>query len=201
MHHPPHIFLDQTWHLITATTVGRAPLLAQEGAKELFRDTLQTMISRFDLRLLAWVVLDNHYHLLVKSDRGERLPDFIRQLHGASAHRINRAGASTGRQVWHNYWDAVVRSENDLWTRFNYLHHNPVKHSYVRRLEDWPFSSYRYYVRTKGEVWLRDCLARYPVIDFITGDDLDNPKSALVRVVRRQSSPVRNEGGDEETAD
>jgi hypothetical protein len=40
-------------------------------------------------------------------------------------------------------------------------------------MEDWPFSSYRYYLRTKGKEWLDDCWQRYPVIDYLAGDDID----------------------------
>jgi hypothetical protein len=86
--------------------------------------------------------------------------------------RANRGGpapwvSSLGRAA------IPIRHGSHLWTRFNYVHNNPVKHGYVRQLEDWPFSSYHYYLRTKGEEWLQDCWPRYPVIDYLEGDDFD----------------------------
>jgi len=68
--------------------------------------------------------------------------------------------------VWHNYWDTGIRTEADYWARFNYIHHNPVKHGYVPRTEDWLYSSYRYYLERKGEEWMTDALRRYPIVDF-----------------------------------
>jgi len=41
--------------------------------------------------------------------------------------------------------------------------------------KDWEFSSYGYYLREKGEEWLADCWERYPVIDYIEGDDFGGP--------------------------
>ena len=73
--------------------------------------------------------------------------------------------------MWHNFWDTCILSETGYWTHFNYIHYNPVKHGYTNRLENWPFSSYRYYLEHKGEAWLMDAFERYPVIDFSDPND------------------------------
>lgn len=170
-HHPPHIFLNDTWYIITAATLNHTPLLLDEHAKALVCDRLRGLIPKFGLALLAWVILDNHYHVIFKTQRGDALPRFFGRLHGSTSRQINQRDGTVGRQVWHNYWDSCIRTEADLWTRFNYVHNNPVKHGYVQKLRDWEFSSYHHYRRLKGEEWLADCWQRYPVISFIEGDD------------------------------
>jgi len=169
-HHPPHLYLDHTWYFITAATVGHAPFFADDQARVVFRENLRSLAQRREVGLRAWVVLSDHYHLLLRTERGRDLGVFCGQLHGATARWVNSREAAAGRQVWDNYWDACVRSEVDLWTRVNYAHQNPVKHGYVQHPEDWAFSSYRYYLRTKGEEWVRECWERYPVIDFLEDD-------------------------------
>jgi len=170
-HHPPHIFLDDTWYIVTAAILNHAPLLSDRYAKALARDRLRELVPEFGLTLLAWVILDNHYHVIFKAQRGAALSRFFGRLHGSTSRQINQRDGTAGRQVWHNYWDTCIRREADLWTRFNYVHNNPVKHGYVQDLRDWEFSSYHHYKRLKGEEWLADCWRRYPVIDFIEGDD------------------------------
>ncbi len=170
-HHPPHFYLDDTWYILTAATYDHAPFLACEEAKALVRDSLKRLVSRFNLALRAWVILGNHYHLLLKTNEGKGLTRFVGELHGSTSRQLNLREGVLGRQVWHNYWDTCIRSEVDLWTRFNYVHYNPVKHGYVERPDQWEFSSYAYYLRTKGEEWLLDCSQRYPVVDFLRGDD------------------------------
>lgn len=159
--------------MISANTRGGSPALASDPAKTSVRDTLRTMVAKYHVVLRAWVILDNHYHLLVKTDKGQELSRFVGQLHGGTSRQINKANGIAHRLLWHNYWDSCVRGESDMWTRFNYIHQNPVKHGYVSRPEDWPFSSYPYYLRTKGEDWLQDCWSRYPVIDFVVNDEPD----------------------------
>lgn len=172
-HHPPHIFLNDTWYIVTAATLYSRGYLSTAQAKLYVIDKLNELVNAYSVVLRAWVVLDNHYHILFKSRQGKDLSRFFGQLHGATSRQINLWDATPGRQVWHNYWDTCIRTETDFWTRFNYIHHNPVKHGYVKRIEDWPYSSYHHYLQTKGQDWLDDCWQRYPVIDFLKDDDFD----------------------------
>jgi putative transposase len=170
-HHPLHIYLDDSWYMVSAATLKHIPFLAGDEAKGIVRDALQALVVEFRLVLRAWVILDDHYHLLLKTDRGRDLSRFFARLHGGSARQINLRDRVTGRQIWHNYWDTCIRTEAGLWTRFNYIHNNPVKHGYVQRCEDWAWSSYPFYLESKGQDWLLDCWRRYPVIDYVQGDD------------------------------
>lgn len=170
-HHPPHIYIDDTLYFVTASTYHGRHLLHPEGHKDLVRDQLKMLTREFGLRLDAWVILDNHYHILVKSRDGAMLPDFFRRLHGRTAFEINGRDSERGRRVWHNYWDTCIRTEAGYWTRFNYIHYNPIKHGYVQRAEDWPFSSYGYYRERKGEEWLMDALRRFPIVVFTDRSD------------------------------
>lgn len=169
-HHPPHIFLEDTWYMVTGSIYQRQRLLAPTGHKEFLCELLKGLAIEFYLNLAAWVILDNHYHILVKYKSGYSLSQFFRRLHGRSAYELNRLDGATGRQVWHNYWDTCIRSEADYWTRFNYIHHNPVKHGYVHDMGEWAFSSYRYYLDRKGGEWLMDAFYRYPVVDYTVDD-------------------------------
>ena len=170
-HHPPHIYLDDTWYTITSSTLRHAPYLAREQAKNLVRDTLQSLVRQFEIVLAAWVILDDHYHLLLKTGRGSDLPRFFGRLHGTTSRQINVWDDAIGRQIWHNYWDTCVRTEAGYWTRLNYIHNNPVKHGYVQRWDDWAWSSLHHYLRTKGEEWVLDCWDRYPAIDYLREDE------------------------------
>jgi len=177
-HHPPHIYLDDTWYIISAATLKHTPFLASHRAKARVRDELKDLVIEFGITLKAWVILDDHYHLLLKTREGKALSRFFGRLHGTTSRQLNLWDDVLGRQVWHNYWDTCIRTEADLWVRFNYIHNNPVKHGYVTHPRDWEFSSYQYYLREKGEEWLEDCWSRYPVIDYIEGDDFSGPASS-----------------------
>jgi putative transposase len=165
-HSPPHIYLDNTWYMITARVYKGQHLLYPAGHKELVRDHLKRLVMEFNLKLSAWVILDNHYHLLVKSRASDTLVTFFRRFHGRTSYELNNLDQTRGRQIWHNFWDTGIRDEGGFWRRVNYIHHNPVKHGYTQDSRDWPFSSYPYYLEHKGEEWLSDLWQRYTVVDF-----------------------------------
>jgi putative transposase len=49
--------------------------------------------------------------------------------------------------VWQRrYWEHAVRDEADFARHVDYIHFNPVKHGYVTRVADWPYSSFHRYV-------------------------------------------------------
>ncbi len=171
MHHPPHIYRDDTWYIITSSIYQNQCLLRTKGYKEFARDQLKTLVIHFGFRLTAWVILDNHYHILVKSRSGMDLSRFLARLHGRISFELNTRDGRRGRRVWHNYWDTCIRTQTDYWIRFNYIHHNPVKHGYTKRMENWPFSSYRYYLEHKGEGWLMDIFRQHPIVDFTDPND------------------------------
>jgi len=49
--------------------------------------------------------------------------------------------------LWQDrFWDHVIRDERDLINHFDYIHWNPVKHGYVEWPEDWPHSTYAFWL-------------------------------------------------------
>jgi putative transposase len=170
-HRPLHIYADDAWYIVSASTVDGVRYLATDDHLRLWVTTARQLVEELTTTLRAWVVLRNHYHMLFKPSLGRDISKFIGRLNGRTSYEFNLLDGIQGRQVWYNYWDTCIRTEADYWTRFNYIHNNPVKHGYVRCHADWEFSSYQYYLRTKGEEWLADCWERYPVIDYLEGDD------------------------------
>ena len=51
------------------------------------------------------------------------------------------------RGIWQRrYWEHQIRNDRDLNAHIDYIHFNPVKHGYVGRVADWPYSSFHRYV-------------------------------------------------------
>ena len=103
--------------------------------------------SKLDFLLFAWVILENHYHLLLKTDKGKDLSKFIQLFHGGSSFEINKLDNISNRQIWFNYWDRCIRDEQDFENHCDYIHFNPIKHELVKKPEDYLFSSYKNFLK------------------------------------------------------
>ncbi|MCJ7508044.1 MAG: transposase, partial [candidate division Zixibacteria bacterium] len=121
--------------------------------------------------IYAWVILSNHYHLLFRLREKQNLGKFIGFINGGSSFELNSSENKKGRQIWWNYWDNCMRNERTFYKRFNYIHRNPLKHAYVKKCEDYEFSSYNYYLKKIGEDYMNSIFARYPIIDFADETD------------------------------
>ena len=149
-HRPLHIYNDDAWYFITASTVHRARILKTPAHCYVWCAELFAAVAALKLKLAAWALLQNHYHLLVELPRGRDLSSFMKTLHGRTSYVFNELDSCRGRQVWYSYWDLCIRNEDDFWARLNYIHYKPVHHGYVDYPEDWEFSSYRGFLRNAG---------------------------------------------------
>jgi putative transposase len=84
---------------------------------------------------------------------------------------MNYQQGQPGRQVWYRYSDRFIRNERHLWASVNYIHFNPVKHGYVERMEDWPWSSVHGYLESLGQKGLKRMMILYPIGDYGKGWD------------------------------
>jgi len=148
-HTPAHLFLDNTPYFVTSAIYQKRPLLAADAIKQHLLETIQDCFHEKNWKLNDWVILDNHYHLLGVSDKGDDLSHIFRKIHGITSHAI-QAHCLCELPVWWNYWDYCPRDEKDYRVRLNYLLINPVKHGYCDNLHDYPFSSFHQQLAQSG---------------------------------------------------
>ena len=92
-------------------------------------------------RLLAWVVMPNHVHVLVELLPGQRLGRLVQTWKSFTAKAINQALGREGPVWFREYHDRWVRDDAHRAAAVEYIHQNPVKAGLVERAEMWTFSS------------------------------------------------------------
>lgn len=97
--------------------------------------------SRFEL--LAWVVMPNHVHTLLKVG-DTPLSKIIQNWKSIVAVKANNLLGRTGDFWQADYWDTFMRDEEQTRKAIRYIENNPAKARLCRAPEDWPFSSARF---------------------------------------------------------
>ncbi len=170
-HAPPHFEQSHGVYLISAASYEHRPVMATEARRTAWEAILLDRLAgdgTDDFDICAWVVLPNHYHLLIQGDLrlfGQR----IARLHNGTATQWNREDRTPGRKVWHRFSDRAIRSERHYYASINYIHANPVKHGHATRADDWPWSSFGLYLETVGRERLDEWWRQYPVHDYGKG--------------------------------
>lgn len=164
LHGPPHPFRDSGCYLITAANYKHVPVMHSPERRTEFENLLLEAVGRIDqAEIIGWVVLPNHYHLLIQLETLNHFSLPIKYLHGMTARTWNIIDQQTGlRHVWYKYSDRKIRSERHFYKTLNYIHYNPVKHGYVADVYAWPWSSMWMYYDNCGREWLRETWRKYP---------------------------------------
>jgi putative transposase len=137
-----------------------------------FTDGLLNALDVASLEVSAWAVLPNHYHVLARVQDEAYLRKKLGRLHGRSSHDWNIQEGCTGRKCFHSLLAKPVASLAHRWATLNYIHHNPVKHGWVDRWQDWPYSSAHVYLQEMGREAVKRMWLEFPVLDM--GKDWDD---------------------------
>jgi len=162
-HNPPHWFQANTIYMLTASIYQGKHLIHSSERKTVWRNSFFEAAKLNGWHIIAWVVLNNHYHAMVESPENlSSLSNFIASYHKFTARQWNNEENAPGRKVWWNYWDTCIRSEKDLYNRLQYIFWNPVKHGLTENAKDYSFSSYK------------DYLEQQDVFDFIGIEEVND---------------------------
>jgi putative transposase len=145
-HNPPHLFKKNSKYFVTSSIYNSIKLIKSYEAKNKLLSYIIKSVEHFNWKLEDWVILDNHYHLMLEVlENPVDLRKIFGNIHKFSALWIkkNVKHAKNTSKIWHNYWDTCITYERSYFARLNYIWYNPVKHGYVEKPEDWEFGSYR----------------------------------------------------------
>lgn len=131
---------DGTYH-VTARGNERRAIVTDDLDRHAFLRVLERTVDRFDWRCLSYCLMDNHFHLLVRTPE-PNLPRGMQQLKGSFAQAFNRRHARVGHLFAGRYGAQLVQRDAHLLAVFRYIARNPVAAGLVVRPEGWRWSAH-----------------------------------------------------------
>ena len=101
-------------------------------------------------RLMEWVIMPNHVHLLAEFFAGSLLSEVVKSWKSFSAHEANRILGRSGQFWQEEYFDRFIRDDVHVENARRYIRENPVQASLVKHPEDWPYGSASWLRRHPG---------------------------------------------------
>ena len=151
------VFQENHYYFITVVTYERKAILIDNI--ELLKGSFSKACKLFPSVIYAYVILPDHFHIIIKPETASEYPKFIGYIKKSftqsldnkytndfiSESRINRKE----KGVWQRrFYEHTLRDENDLYLHLDYIHYNPVKHSFTNSTKDWEFSSFHKFVKS-----------------------------------------------------
>lgn len=133
---------EMVYHVLNRANARRT-LFEDDGAYLAFERVLGEACDRVRMRLLAYCVMPNHWHLVVWPRRDGDLSRFMNWLtltHTQRWHQ-HRQSAGEGHVYQGRFKSFPVETNEYLLTVCRYVEHNPVRAGLVERAEEWRWSS------------------------------------------------------------
>ncbi|MEE4114064.1 MAG: transposase [Desulfobacteraceae bacterium] len=148
-----HRVLGGTYFFTVAIAHRRLDLLVRHI--DVLKEALRREMLRAPFEILAFVVLPVHLHAVWRLPEGDA--DYSGRWRHIKAgfslaipkgEPVSESRKSKGeRGIWQRrFWEHTIRDDEDLRRHLDYVHFNPVKHGHVRRVADWPHSTFHRFV-------------------------------------------------------
>ena len=142
-------------YFFTVTLLDRSSGMLLERIEDL-REAFRSVRRERPFAIQAMVVLPDHLHCIWRLPPGDgdyslrwreikaRFSRCVPAGEWRSPGRVNQGE----RGIWQRrFWEHTLRDDRDVEKHVDYIHYNPVKHGYVSRVADWPYSSFHRFVR------------------------------------------------------
>lgn len=144
----------------TVVTYHRIPFLTDDKARPILKDAWMDVKNRFPFTQDAVCLLPDHIHCVWTLPEGDsdysirwrEIKRHFTRVYQRIYGGFNIPNGSRMRRkegtVWQRrFWEHTIRDQEDLNRHLDYIHFNPVKHGLVRRVSEWPWSSFHRYVK------------------------------------------------------
>lgn len=119
-------------------------IFVTDDDRYLFLDTIGQMSERFDTDIFAYVLMDNHYHLLLRTPKAN-LSRSMQWFGTTYTRRFNLDHFQSGHLFQGRFKSILIQNDAFLMQLSYYIHNNPLRAGIVKRLIEYRWSSYPAY--------------------------------------------------------
>lgn len=119
--------------------------------RSIFMGMLARVTQLYGLALHSYVLMDDHYHLLVTPSSGQALPKAMQALGRHYVRYFNATHVRTGTLWEGRYRSTVLQAERHLLACMAYIDLNPVRAGRVERAQDHAWSSHGHYAGLRDD--------------------------------------------------
>ncbi len=146
-------YRDAWYHIMNRGRQGE-PILADNREYRAFVELLQETRETWNLRIAAYCLMPNHYHLLVQTPDAN-ISRCMRHIDGVYTQRYNRFHRCDGPLFRGRYKSILLGADTYLLQLVRYIHRNPLRAGLTDNLNGYAWSSHRGYLsRSKRWDWL-----------------------------------------------
>lgn len=147
----PRLALPGYAHHIVQRGNNRQAIFLSAADYQTLLDLLQENATKFGVSVHAYVLMSNHFHLLVTPETQDGLSKLMQALGRRYVRYFNQSQQRTGTLWEGRYRSTVIQAERYLLACMTYLDLNPVREGLVSQARDYPWSSHGHYTGQRSD--------------------------------------------------
>ena len=196
-------YKNAIYHIISKGVEG-INIFTDDVDRNKFLQLLQKMVNSHKIHLFSYVLMDTHFHLLLKTEEAN-LSQAMQFLNSSYAHWYNIRHIRKGHLFQDRYKSHLILNSLYLYSVASYISLNPVEAELVDFPEKYPWSSFQYFLSTQNQnknvpPWLniREFLKLCQTnpenfINFVKENiQKDDPEKILQNVTKTTSNQIQN---------
>jgi REP element-mobilizing transposase RayT len=153
--------------------------------KSQFLDFLSDSAKKFKIRIFAYTVMNNHYHLVLENTSG-KMSEFMKRLNGLYGTYYRAVTGGKGYVFQERFKSTLIEKDSYLLQSIAYLLRNPLRACIVPNAEDYTWSSVKAYFSNTN--------SNDKIVDHEFVNELFGTKEELLSAIYKYSEgglPVR----------
>jgi putative transposase len=142
----PRLTLPGYPHHVVQRGNNRQAIFATAADHQMLLDLLAEHAKKFDVAVHAYVLMGNHFHLLVTPKTADGLPKMMQAMGRSYVRYFNDAQKRTGTLWEGRYKSTLIQTDRYLLACMAYIDLNPVRAGLVAQPQDYLWSSHVYYL-------------------------------------------------------
>lgn len=161
-------------------------IFEDDNMKSFILHTLEKYQRKLDYEVLAYVIMNNHYHLLLKANESP-IGDIMFYLNNPLGKYVNGKLNRTGHVFEGRYKCKLVENDAYLIWLLRYIHRNPVKANICSDVDSYKWTSHYFY---------KNQIKSYINTEFILSKLGESVEAAVKRYLALVSSPGNDNDND-----
>jgi REP element-mobilizing transposase RayT len=164
------VYLTGHYYNVYNRGCSRERIFANDENYEFLLRHAGSFLADYPLSIIAYCLMPNHYHFLLRSEEDGLFPQFIQRLFNSYTQAFNRQQGRSGTLFEGRAKSVLVDTDEYALHLSRYIHLNPVRDKLVAHPAKWPHGSYLEWVGVRDDTLVDRSLVRQ---HFPTGSDYD----------------------------
>lgn len=198
---------DTSFFHVMVQGINKTHIFKDNSEKDNYLNIMYKYIPIYNIKIIAYCIMDNHAHMLIYIEKIAQLSDFMKAVNTTFALYYNKKHKRNGFVFRDRYKSEPIYDESYLNNCIHYIHNNPYKAG-ICSSSDYYYSSYREYIYNTGKIIKlsktihpeinnlfisninSENYTEYEFIDYVQDKDFLNPDKILEEFILSNSTTL-----------